>query len=82
MNQRDNKPLQLNGHILAACKYLKPLAASATESELGGLYYNVQDCTVLILMLDNIRQPQASTTPIYFHNTMAIINEHALFLGL
>jgi len=56
--QHDIDPLQLNGCILAAVGLLKLVAASAAESELGGLFCNAQDVTIMRLTLSEMGCPQ------------------------
>ena len=50
-NQPDNKPMRLNGCLEATVGILKLVAASATESELGGLFTNAQKTKVYRLTL-------------------------------
>jgi len=43
----NGKPIQLNGPILIAASICKFVVASAAEAELGALFYNCQDGTIL-----------------------------------
>jgi len=65
-----NQPIQLNGpiHIIAhICKFV---VASATEAELGALFYNCQDATVLRLTLEELGHKQPAT-PVHCDNSTA-----------
>lgn len=61
--QSDDEPLKLNGCMSDAVGLLKLVAASAAESELGGLFCNVQDTTTMQLMLTEMGFPQPTTKP-------------------
>jgi hypothetical protein len=50
---KDGVPIQLNGSILALANICKFVVASTAEAELGTLFYNCQDGTILRLMLED-----------------------------
>ena len=61
----------MNGCLLVTVGLLK-LLASVDESELGGLFCNMQDGTILCLTFNEMGHPQTEATPIYVDNTTAI----------
>jgi len=48
---KDDEPICLNGAILTLCTILKCVAASAAEAELGALFFNAQEATIMALTL-------------------------------
>jgi len=68
---QDGKPLQLNGPILTIASICKFVVASAAESELGALFYNCQDGTILRLALEELGHPQPAT-PVHCDNSTAV----------
>ena len=65
------KPIQLNGPILAIASICKFVVASAAEAELGALFYNCQDGTILRLSLEELGHPQPAT-PVHCDNSTAV----------
>ena len=43
----DNQPIQLNGAIHCLCNFLKCVASSAAEAELGALFMNAKEGKIL-----------------------------------
>jgi hypothetical protein len=68
---QNGKPIQLNGPILTIASICKFVVASAAEAELGALFYNCQDGTILQLTLEELRHPQPAT-PVHCHNSTAV----------
>ena len=50
-----------NGPLHATCSILRNVMASATEAELGGLFYNVQEAIILRTTLEELDHPQPAT---------------------
>jgi hypothetical protein len=76
-NHPDKPPLpRLNGNILIISSILQQVLASATEAEVGGLFYNAQEACPLRLTLEFLGHPQPAT-PIQTDNKAAegIIND-------
>ncbi len=67
----DGDPIKLNGTIHITCTFLKLIAASAAEAELGALFLNAQEAKVLWLTLLELGHPQPPT-PIHIDNTTTI----------
>ncbi len=68
---KDGKPIQINGPIqihASICKFVVTLAA---EAELGALFYNIQEGTILRLALEELGHPQ-SPTPVHCDNITAV----------
>ena len=55
--QGDPETLQLNRRVLAAAGAFKLVAASAAKSELGGLFCDDQDATIMCLALTKMGWP-------------------------
>ena len=70
--QPNNAPIKLNGCHLAAVGLLEPMASSAAESKLGGLFYNAQDGTILVLTLNEMGHLQTEATPMYVEYITAV----------
>ena len=70
-NQKEGEPLKLNGCLDATVGILKLVAASAAESELGGLFNNAQKGKVFRLTLTEMGWPQKEPTPIFVDNSTA-----------
>jgi hypothetical protein len=68
---KDGTPIQLNGPILALANICKFVVASAAEAELGALFYNCQDGTILRLTLEELGHPQPAT-PVHCDNSTAV----------
>ena len=68
---RDGVPIQLNGPILVLANICKFVVASAAEAELGALFYNCQDGTILRLTLEELGHPQPAT-PVHCDNSTAV----------
>jgi hypothetical protein len=68
---KDGLPIQLNGPILALANICKFVVASAAEAELGALFYNCQDGTILRLTLEELGHPQPAT-PVHCDNSTAV----------
>jgi hypothetical protein len=64
----DGDPIKLNEAIHITCTFLKLVAASAAEAELGTLFVNAQEAKVLHLTLAELGHPQP-LTPIHINNT-------------
>jgi hypothetical protein len=67
----NGRPIQLNGPILTVASICKFVVASAAEAELGALFYNCQDGTILRLTLDKLGHPQPPT-PVHCDNSTAV----------
>jgi len=67
----DGVPIQLNGPILVIASICKFVVASAAEAELGALFYNCQDGTILRLTLEELGHPQPAT-PVHCDNNTAV----------
>ena len=68
---KDGCPIFLNSAILTNCTILKLVAASAAEAELGALFLNTLEVTILRLTLQELGHPQ-SPTPIHANNTTTV----------
>ena len=68
---KDGYPIFLNGAILTNCTILKLVAASAAEAELGALFLNAMEVSMLRLTLHKVGHPQPPT-PIHVDNTTAV----------
>ena len=68
---QDGIPIQLNGPILVLANICKFVVASAAEAELGALFYNCQDGTILRLTLEELGHPQPAT-PVHCDNSTAV----------
>jgi hypothetical protein len=64
---------KLNGVIHITCAILKLVAASTAEAELGALFLNAQEATVLGLILAELDHPHPPT-PIHIDNTATVGN--------
>jgi hypothetical protein len=73
-NHPTGKPIH-NGSVLDISRILRMVVASAAEAEVGALYVNAQEATVLRTSLDEMGHPQPAT-PIRTDNSTAdgIIN--------
>ena len=67
----DTTPIQLNGPILTIANICKFVVASAAEAELGALFYNCQDGTILRLSLEELGHAQPPT-PVHCDNSTAV----------
>jgi len=67
----NNTPIQLNGPILTIANICKFVVASAAEAELGALFYNCQDGTILRLSLEELGHAQPPT-PVHCDNSTAV----------
>lgn len=67
----EGQPIQLNGPILVAASICKFVVASAAEAELGALFYNCQDGTILRLTLEELGHKQPPT-PVHCDNSTAV----------
>ena len=67
----DTKPIQLNRPILTIVSICKFVVASTVEAELGALFYNCQDGTILRLSLEELGHAQPPT-PIHCDNSTAV----------
>ena len=68
---KEGAPIKLNGNIAITCAILKLVAASATEAELGALFLNVQEASILRLFLLEMGHPQPKT-PVHVDNTTGV----------
>jgi hypothetical protein len=70
------KPPNLNGAVHITCKIMSHVLASATEAEVGALFYNAQEACILRQTLQALGHPQPAT-PIQTDNACAegIIND-------
>ena len=68
---QDGQPIKLNGAIHVTCTILKLVASSAAEAELGALFLNAQEATIMRLILQEMGHPQPPT-PIHIDNTTAV----------
>ncbi len=62
----NGKPIQLNGPVFVVASICKFVVASAAEAELGALFYNCQDGTILRLTLEELGHQQPPT-PIQYN---------------
>lgn len=70
-NAPDGKtPIQHNGAILATAGILKSVMASAAESEVGAIFDNTRNGTVVRITLDEVGHPQPAT-PVQVDNSTA-----------
>ena len=67
----NGKPIQLNGLILITASICKFVVASAAEAELGALFYNCLDGTILRLALKELGHVQPPT-PVDCENSTAV----------
>ena len=51
---KDGKPIQINGPIQIHASICKFVVTSAAEAELGALFYNIQEGTILRLALEEL----------------------------
>jgi hypothetical protein len=51
----------MNGFIHTVCNKLKPVMASAAEAEVGALFLNGQEATILRTTLQDLSHPQPAT---------------------
>ena len=65
------RPIQLNGPVHTVASICKFVVASAAEAELGALFYNCQDGTILRLTLEELGHQQPPT-PVHCDNTTAV----------
>ena len=68
---QDGRPIKLNGAIHVTCTILKLVASSAAEAELGALFLNAQEATIMRLILREMGHPQPPT-PVHIDNTTAV----------
>jgi hypothetical protein len=69
-HQAPNQSPTPNSVVHVICQKLKPVVASAAESEVGGLFVNGQEATVLCTTLEELRHIQPPT-PIKTDNSTA-----------
>ncbi len=67
---QNGKAIQLNGPIQVHASICKFVVASAAEAELGALFYNIQEGTILRLALGELGHAQPPT-PIHCDNNTA-----------
>jgi hypothetical protein len=67
----DGSPIQINGAVHVTCTFLKLVAASAAEAELGALFLNAQEAKVIQLVLEELGHPQPPT-PMHIDNTTTV----------
>jgi hypothetical protein len=67
----DGKPIQINGPIQIHASICKFVVTSAAEAELGALFYNIQEGTILRLALEELGHPQPPT-PVHCDNITAV----------
>jgi hypothetical protein len=65
------KPIHINGPIQVHASICKFVVTSAAEAELGALFYNIQEGTILRLALEELGHPQPPT-PIHCDNITAV----------
>ena len=68
---KDDDTIKLNGNILITCAILKLFSVSEAEAELGALFLNAQEATVIRLVLPKLG-PLQPPTPIHVDNTTAV----------
>jgi hypothetical protein len=68
---KDGKPIQINGPIQIHASICKFVVTSAAEAELGALFYNIQEGTILRLALEELGHPQPPT-PVHCDNDTAV----------
>ena len=68
---KDGKPIQINGPIQIHASICKFVVTSAAEAELGALFYNIQEGTILRLALEELGHPQPPT-PVHCDNITAV----------
>ena len=68
---KNGEPIFLNGNIQITSAILKLVAASAAEAELGALFLNAQEATIIRLILHELGHPQPPT-PIHIDNTTTV----------
>jgi hypothetical protein len=68
--QPNSKPPPLNGTIHTHCSIMKSILSSATEAELGALFFNAKDSVELHTTLEAMGHPQFAT-PIQTDNECA-----------
>ena len=61
-------PIRLNGCIFTLCNVLKCVAASAAEAELGALFINCKEGSILRIILHEMGHVQPPT-PVHCDNT-------------
>ena len=64
-------PPPLNGPVHILCQIIGPVCSSAAEAEVGGLFLNGQDGSVIRNTLEEMGYPQAGPTPIQTDNSTA-----------
>ena len=67
----NRQPIKLNRNIHITCAILKLVAASASEAELGALFFNAREAKVLRITLNELGHPQPPK-PIYVDNTTVV----------
>ena len=68
---KNGHAIQINGPIQIHASICKFVATSATEAELGALFYNIQEGTILRLALEELGHKQPPT-PVHCDNVTAI----------
>jgi hypothetical protein len=66
----DDPPPPLNGAIHIGCAIIRQVVSSASEAELGGLFYTAKDACPIRVTLEEMGHPQ-SATPIQTDNSTA-----------
>jgi hypothetical protein len=66
----DSTPPPFNGAIHVHCSIMKVVLSSATEAEMGALFYNAKDAVTLRTTLEDMGHPQVAT-PIQVDNACA-----------
>jgi hypothetical protein len=68
---KDGKPIQINGPIQIHASICKFVVTSAAEAELGALFYNIQEGTILRIALEELGHPQPPS-PVHCDNITAV----------
>ena len=68
---KPNEPIVMNGAIYVYTGILKFVVASAAEAELGALFLNCKECTVVRLILQELGHTQPPT-PVHCDNSTPV----------
>lgn len=69
----DNKPIKLNSAIYVLCSIPKLVAVSATEAELGALFFNTQEVKIMHLILMELGHPHPPMSNHINNSTCVVI---------
>jgi hypothetical protein len=68
---RDKAPIRINGAFHVSTNFIRFVAASAAEAELGALFHNCQTGIIFRKILEDMGHPQPKT-PVHCDNATAV----------